>query len=214
MKSPKFSKNNNLGKIICYIIFIVIGIYIIYFLFRNNNMPKINEELHNSGGKFKEYTSHNKYADVVFKANNKVMYVTIKYKNLAGISAIHIHANNKGSPGPILAWLGTTQEWQNGVKQNTLGTNLPCCTKNNPKCLLIAPNGTPFLSKKMEGIEQSFIFYKKCGTSKCKSDCMWIKNGSFLVVHGFKFQQLEDGVLTKGTPGLDVIEFTPFTEQN
>ena len=142
------------------------------------------------------------------------MYVTIKYKNLSGVSAIHIHANDNGSPGPILGWLGTTKQWQNGVKQNTHGSNSPCCIKNNPNCLLIAPNGTPFLSKKMENIEQSFIFYKKCGTSKCKSDCMWIKNGSFLVVHGFKFQQLENGVLTKGTPGLDVIEYTPFTEQN
>jgi len=165
----------------------------------------------NSNDKFKEYKSQNKYAHVKFKANNNVMYVTVDYKNLEGVSAIHIHANVNGSPGPILGWLGTTQQWQDGVKQNTPDTNAPCCIKNNPKCSLTAPIGIPLLSVEMEKTQKTFTFYKKCGTQKCKSECMWIKNGSFLVVHGFKFQQLVDGVLTKGKPGLDVIEFTPFT---
>ena len=65
----------------------------------------------------------------------------------------------------------------------------------------------------MEKMETTFTFYNKCGTQKCKSDCMWIKNGSFLVVHGFNFQQVVDGILTNGEPGIDVIEHTPFTQK-
>jgi len=210
MKFPKFSKKITLVEILCFIVFLMLVIYIINLAFPRKLKPLLYESSFNSNDQFQEFTSQNKYADVTFKANNNVMYVTIKYKDLQGVSAIHIHANENGSPGPILGWLGTTQQWQDGVKQNTAGTNTPCCTKNNPKCILAAPMGTPFLSVEMEKMEKTFTFYKKCGTQNCKSDCMWIKNGSFLVVHGFNFQQLIDGILTNGKPGLDVIEHTPF----
>jgi hypothetical protein len=213
MKHSKISKKLCLVKTISYIVFLALGVFIIYWIITRKIFPVKIEGYNNSNEKLQIYTSQNKYADVTFKANNNVMYVTIKYKDLAGVSAIHIHANENGSPGPILGWLGTTQQWQDGVKQNTPGTNSPCCTKNNPKCILTAPNGTPFLSVEMEKMEKTFTFYKKCGTQKCKSECMWIKNGSFLVVHGFNFQQVVDGNLTNGKPGLDIIEHTPFTQK-
>ena len=213
MKIPKVSKKLNLVELLCFLVIFVIVISFLYWFFTSKINPLMYEKVSNLNDNFQEYTSQNKYADVKFKANNNVMYVTIKYKNLDGVSAIHIHANDNGSPGPILGWMGTTQQWQDGVKQNTAGTNAPCCTKNNPKCTLAAPMGTPFLSVEMEKMEKTFTFYKKCGTQKCKSDCMWIKNGSFLVVHGFNFQQVVDGILTNGEPGIDVIEHTPFTQK-
>jgi hypothetical protein len=204
----KTSNNSMFKNVMCCIIFLAL-IILIFYLF--NNYIKIVSNF--TTNDFKEYTVKSKHADVVFRSNNSVMYVSIKYKNLAGLSAIHIHANTNGSPGPILAWLGTTSQWQHGVKQNTPGTNSPCCTRNNPNCTLVAPPGTPYLSKELENTEKYFIFYKKCNTNSCKSDCEWIENGTFLVSHGFNFQQLYDGVLTKAPPGpgIDVIEALPFT---
>ena len=167
-----------------------------------------------SGNKFESFSATANCADVSFKANDSVMHINIKYKDLTGVSAIHIHANKDGSPGPILAWLGTTEAWQNGVKQNTSGSNSPCCTKNNPKCDLVAPEGTPFLTKDMEGTEQDFVFYKQCGTSKCTANLPWISQGTFLVSHGFNFQQMVNGVLTNQAPGIDVLEHVPFASVN
>lgn len=98
---------------------------------------------------FKEYSANSPYADVTFRGNDEVMYVTVKYKDLKGVSAIHIHVNNNGSPGPILAWLGTTNEWQNGVAQTATNANSPCSTKSNPNGVLASPDniGTPYINE-------------------------------------------------------------------
>ena len=39
-------------------------------------------------------------------------------------SAVHIHKNVGGTPGPILSWLCTSKEWDSGVLQNTPGKKL------------------------------------------------------------------------------------------
>jgi len=199
-------KNNRFTSILYFMLFLVIVVFIIIWFYNLNN--------NNNTTYFQKYVVSSKHADVVFNANDSVMHVTIKYKDLTGVSGIHIHVNNNGTPGPILAWLGTTTAWQRGVKQNTPGTNSPCCTRNNPKCTLTAPEGTPYLSKELENTEKTFVFYKKCGTSKCKSQCPWLENGVLLDSHGFNFQQVIDGVLTKEAPGLDLIENTPFQKVN
>ena len=197
----------NVSKQFVFLAIIVIAIiFLVYYYFESN---KSIESI--TGSKFQIFSVTAKCADVTFKANDDVMYVNIKYKDLTGISAIHIHVNNNGMPGQILAWLGTTEAWQRGVAQNTPGSNSPCCTKNNPKCNLVAPEGTPFLTTAMEGTERDFTFYKQCGTAKCNATLPWISKGTLLDSHGFNFQQLIDGVLTNQAPGADMLENLPFT---
>ena len=120
----------NVSKQFVFLAIIVIAIlFLVYYYFESNkSIGSI------TGSKFQIFSVTAKCADVTFKANDDVMYVNIKYKDLTGLSAIHIHVSNNGMPGPILAWLGTSEAWQRGVAQNTPGSNSPCCSKNNPKC--------------------------------------------------------------------------------
>ena len=192
---------NNLKHIIFLFIVLLVIVYVVhYFFLPQNSIITVPTK------KFETFSISGKCADVSFRANDTVMYIKIKYKDLDGISAIHIHVNNNGMPGQILAWLGTTEAWQRGVKQNSLGSNSPCCNKNNPKCNLVAPKGTPFLTKDMEGTEREFVFYKQCGSSNCTVKLPWISQGTLLDSHGFNYQQLINGVLTNDAPGLDMRE--------
>jgi hypothetical protein len=154
------------------------------------------------GNVFREYYASSPYADVKFRANDSVMYVSVTYKNLSGVSAIHIHTNNKGSPGPVLAWLGTTEEWQRGVAQTTAKANSPCCIKQNTNCSLAAPSklNIPYLTNIKTNTQKSFVYFNNNGNS-----CDWIRNGTLLDVHGFNFQQKINGKLTSGKPGADII---------
>ena len=155
----------------------------------------------------KSFNASSKYVDVSFSKNSdgQLINISAKYKDLKGVSAIHIHVNNNGSPGPIIAWLGTTEEWQQGVIQNTPGKNSPCCNYNNPLCTLAAPKGTP----KIMNLSKSKKYFN-IENNSCNKSCPWIKNGTFLVIHGFNFQKVENGELTKENPGLDVIAAIPF----
>ena len=149
----------------------------------------------------------------------------IKYKNLSGVSAIHIHVNDKGKPGPVLAWLGTTIQWQRGVAQTAQGGNSPCCTKTNPMCILASPPniGTPFLTRELENTERSFVFENEyvgmgCQQSStevlasCAVRCPWISNGVLLDIHGFNFQENINGKLTDKKPGADIIYQSEFVQ--
>lgn len=200
-----FKKNGLTQIVFLAIVVLVVVVVAYYFLGYNKSVSAF------SGNDFQSFQVSANCADVTFKANDTVMYINIKYKDLTGISAIHIHVNNNGMPGPILAWLGTTEAWQRGVAQNALGSNSPSCTRNNPKCNLVAPEGTPFLTKAMEGTERNFTFYKQCGTSKCNATLPWISKGTLLDSHGFNFQQLINGVLTNQAPGADMLENILFT---
>jgi len=153
---------------------------------------------------FKEYYATSPYADVRFKANDHVMYITVKYKKLKGASAIHIHLNNNGTPGPVLAWLGTSKEWQRGVVQTTVNGNSPCCTKDNINCAMASPDniGTPYLNEINENSDKTFVVYNE---SVSPGKCAWIKNGTMLDIHGFNFQQKINGKLTNAKPGADII---------
>lgn len=201
-----YSKKGNLNYMLFLSIVVLVILYIVYY-FLGSNKSGFNV----SNNDFQMFSVSGDCADVSFKANDTVMYINIKYKNLSGVSAIHIHVNDNGMPGPILAWLGTSEAWQRGVAQNTPGSNSPCCTKNNPKCNLVAPAGTPFLTKDMEGTERDFVFYKQCGTTKCKAKLPWISQGTLLDSHGYNFQQMINGVLTSQPPGADMLENLLFT---
>lgn len=190
------------------ILAIIIVLYVLVYYFRTLYFkPK-----HDSFGSYsnKTFRSTSKYADVEFKTSNngKTIFITVTYKDLTGVSAIHIHTNNNGSPGPILAWLGTSNEWQHGVAQNTPGSNSPCCSPENPLCTLAAPNSTPYISN-LGNTVQTFTVTN----SNCK-DCPWLENGTLLDVHGFNFQKVLDGKLTNEKPGADIISNTPFTLVN
>ena len=182
---------------------------IIFFikLYKNNiqGYKNISNSQNSLGNKTFKATS--KYADVLFKTseNGESINITANYKDLKGVSAIHIHNNENGSPGQIIAWLGTTDEWQNGVLQNTPGKNSPCCTAGDPLAKLAAPNGTPNIIN-LSNSMMTFDVTK----SNCNKKCTWINNGAFLVVHGFNFQRMENGELTSGKPGLDILNHTAF----
>ena len=188
------------------LIILIIIVYLLYSFFKKPSLYYYNNM------KFKEYSATSPYADVIFKGNDKVMYITVKYKNLRGVSAIHIHVNNNGKPGPILAWLGTTTEWQNGVAQNATNANSPCSTKSNPKSILASPTniGTPYLNELTEYSEKTFVFYNE---NKNPGKCPWIQNGTLLDIHGFNFQQKINGKLTSGKPGADIIYQSVFYEK-
>jgi hypothetical protein len=156
------------------------------------------------------FASSSKYADVEYNtsSDSNTLYITVNYKDLTGVSAIHIHVNNNGSPGPVLAWLGTTSEWQSGVAQNTPGGNSPCCNKINKLCTLVAPNSTPNI-RELSNTTMTFTVTNPL----CNKKCPWINNGTLLDVHGFNFQKVVDGNLTSETPGADIISNTVFTSK-
>jgi hypothetical protein len=173
---------------------------------RTESIVKIQENF----SQFKKFSATSPYADVVFMGNDSVMYINVKYKKLSGVSALHIHVNNKGSPGPVLAWLGTTIQWQRGVAQTAHGANSPCCTKTNPMCILASPPniGTPYLSSQLENTEKTFVFYNEF----VGIGCPWINNGTLLDIHGFNFQENIDGKLTDKKPGPDIIFQSEFLQ--
>jgi hypothetical protein len=159
---------------------------------------------------YKEYYASSPYADVYFKANEYFMFIKVNYLNINGVSGLHIHQNINGEPGPILAWLGTTIEWQYGVAQNGSNGNLPCCLISNTNCSLVAPEGTPYLNSINCPDSQYFIVYNQ----NIGCNCSWIQNGTLLDIHGFDFQQEYCGVKTSGTPGADMIDQAEFEEIN
>ena len=123
----------------------------------------------------------------------------IKFKNLEGVSACHIHS--AAGNNPILVWLATSKEWEQGVAQGTPGSNAPCCVPGKKGCTLGAPPCTP------ESKNSSFkIFRFKVQPSSCVGGtCPWISQGTLLNFHGYNFQKVVNGCLTEGTPGADMI---------
>ena len=155
-----------------------------------------------------KFTALSKYAKVNYTVNNNndTIRVKVKFNNLEGVSGIHIHTNDNGSSGPIIAWLVTSKEWQLGVAQNTPLGNSPCCSSKNKLCTLIAPDETPYT----ENVQNTTVTYvvKK---NFCGNKCPWINNGTLLNVHGYNFQKVIDGCPTNEEPGADMIDSVPFT---
>ena len=163
-----------------------------------------------TGGRPRVYVAKSKYATVRYsvKPGSDAIRIHAKFGNLTGVSAMHIHINDNGKPGPIIAWLVTTNEWNSGVLQNTPGKNAPCCAPHNPMCSLAGPaNSTP-LVKNVANAEMNYVV--KNEFCKSKSACPWINNGTILVVHGFNFQRVENGCLTDAPAGIDPLQAIPF----
>jgi hypothetical protein len=165
-----------------------------------------------------QFVAQNKYASISLQEFKDLFIIEFTITDLIfqdHVTAIHIHSNQNGQPGPILLWLITSHQWQSGVTQLTPGKNQPCCTKiAGSQCNLTAPNGTVFVDS-----AQSNVVYKKivpkniCGNS-CPGITLQAPFG-FLVVHGNNFQTVQiDGCLSAGQPGLDVLVATPLTKKN
>ena len=161
------------------------------------------------GNAYKQYVAKSKYVTVSYTMDNSMrMRIHAKFGDLTGVSAIHIHTNNNGKPGPIIAWLATTREWKSGVLQNTPGKNAPCCGSNNPMCSLAGPADSTPMIQSVANTELDYVV--KNEFCKAKSMCPWINNGTILVVHGFNFQRVENGCLTDAPAGIDPLQAIPF----
>jgi hypothetical protein len=200
------------SKNIIFVLFFIAFVIVVYFLVKNLDISSTQQQpnkLHVLGNT--TFVSSSKYADVEYNtsSDSNTLYITVNYKDLTGVSAIHIHVNNNGSPGPVLAWLGTTAEWQSGVAQNTPGGNSPCCNIINKLCTLAAPDNTPNITE-LSNTTMTFTVKNPL----CNKSCPWINNGTLLDVHGFNFQKVIDGNLTSEPPGADIISNTVFTSKN
>lgn len=145
-------------------------------------------------------------------SNPEYLYIKAKFGNVSDLSGIHIHTNDDGMSGPILAWLGTSIEWNSGITQNTPLTNYPCCSgdcqTNNNMCLLTSPTGTPYTS------ELSFSTKKYIVKQSVCKNCPWISGGTRLDTHGKKFQQYINCKIIGDTPGIDMLESILFETVN
>lgn len=130
----------------------------------------------------------------------------IRFGNLTGVSACHIHS--AAGNNPILVWLASSPEWENGVAQGTPGANSPCCQPGQKGCTILAPRGTP-CSKTSSG--QTFRFAAR--PTQCPGGtCPWISEGTLLNFHGYQFQQVVNGCMTGGSPGADMISSVAFVK--
>jgi len=164
-----------------------------------------------TGGRPSVYIARAKHVTVSYTMDSSAdsIHIHAKFGDLTGVSAIHIHTNNHGKPGPIIAWLATTSEWKSGVFQNTPGNNAPCCGSNNPMCCLAGPADSTPLIQSVANTEMNYVVENKfCKASTAK--CPWINNGTILVVHGFNFQRVENGCLTNAPAGIDPLQAIPF----
>jgi len=158
---------------------------------------------------YTKYEASNQYADVVFYTNStsqQFLFIEVNIKNAEGVSAVHIHINNNGSSGPIIAWLATTPEWEHGILQNTPLTNYPCTGNGFPMATLISPTGTPNINEIVNKKKRFIVEKPAC------SECAWISTGTRLDIHGKKFQQLYCCELVGETPGLDMLVSTAFVQ--
>jgi hypothetical protein len=159
------------------------------------------------------HVAKSKHAEVSYTVNRTADSIRIhaKFGDLTGVSAIHIHTNNNGKPGPIIAWLATTREWKSGVFQNTPGNNAPCCRPNNPMCCLAGPADSTPLVQNVANTAMDYVV--RNDFCKSKSACPWINNGTILVIHGFNFQRIENGCMTDVPAGIDPLQAVPFSVQ-
>lgn len=171
------------------------------------------EKIFETNNEYEKYVAKTSSVEVTFyanKTNPEFLYIKAIFANVKDLSGIHIHTNNDGESGPILAWLGTSVEWNSGITQNTPLTNYPCCNESscqstNKMCLLTSPVGTP-LTNVLSFSTEKYIVKR----SVCES-CPWISNGARLDIHGKNFQQYINCEIIGDTPGIDMLESELFT---
>lgn len=152
-----------------------------------------------------KYSVENEFGKFNLTKSPDILTVDASFKNLDNISAIHIHSDN-GNSKPIIAWLCTSTEWENGTLQNTPGSNYPGCSSNNKLCSLNSPNGTPNI-KDIQNKTKTYTFTNNGFCDKSIFDT----NKFILAVHGKNFQKINNGCLEKDkTPGIDAIKLSNF----
>lgn len=175
------------------VIVILVLVFIYFYLYKKN-----------------KFIAKSKYGNVTYEltSGSKTLEVDCNFTNLQGISAIHIHTNNNGMPGPILAWLATSPEWDSGVLQNTPKTNLPCCcNQSNSSCSLVAPPSTPLVSNLSSNSAKL-----KISLEGCADTCPLLSGETFLVFHGYNFSRIVDGKVVGTKPGIDLLEKVSFVQ--
>jgi hypothetical protein len=177
---------------------------------KRDKRDKRTQRTQRRGNACKQYVAKSKYVTVSYTMDSSADSIRIhaKFGDLTGVSAIHIHTNNNGKPGPIIAWLTTTREWKSGVLQNTPGKNAPCCGSNNRMCSLAGPADSTPMIQSVANTELDYVVKNEFCAAANK--CPWINNGTMLVVHGFNFQRVENGCLTDAPAGIDPLQAIPF----
>ncbi len=123
------------------------------------------------------------YASATYSKHGNTYKAQVSFaRNLSMVSAVHIHREMNGTIGPIIAWLGTTPEWQDEPHHIANNTNTPCC-KDAP-CNLIAPPGTPDIDSLASTTIDVTIPY---GHVDCDADAHLADKDVYLVVHGKNF---------------------------
>jgi hypothetical protein len=170
--------------------------------------------LKNMTTNLREFQSHNEYASVKIQEEHDyyMMEAIFSPRILHDVTAVHIHSNVNNAPGPIIAWLLTTSQWQNGVLQQTPGKNSPCCNvSTGSTCRLAAPPGTLTI----DSIKPNTSYHFKIPRKYCGFSCPGITKNSpfaFLVIHGTNFQYVTNGCLSAGKPQLDVLLASPLMQ--
>ena len=141
------------------------------------------------------------------KPNSEQVIIQAKFTDVNDFSGIHVHSSVNNAPGPIIAWLANSIEWDRGIFQNTPATNFPCCREGNYLCTLSAPCGTPYMEN-LSNKERTYSVYKEFNCTNCP----WVNDGTFLILHGKNFQQIIGCELTNQKPGIDAVEVIPFTK--
>jgi hypothetical protein len=196
--------------IACMLIAVAVIGAIVYEFNKNATLETFTNYASASSAKSPQYVAKSKYTAVSYAVDSSSDAIRIhaKFGDLTGVSAIHIHTNDNGKPGPIIAWLATTSEWKSGVLQNTPGKNAPCCGSHNPMCSLAGPADSTPLIQSVANTEMDYVV--RNDFCKVKSMCPWINNGTILVIHGLNFQRVENGCLTNAPAGIDVLQAIPF----
>ena len=153
------------------------------------------------------YQVDNEYVTCVYYEIKNVLYVEVIFKSVEGVSAIHIHSAQ--SPNPVLVWLLTSQEWQNGVAQTTFKSNFPCCS--NLQCNVVAPTDIPFTNNVILFQPYQFIVSPPLDCLNMEN-CPWTSQGTILNIHGKQFQYFDRCRLSDGMPGIDLLSSTPFQQ--
>lgn len=152
-----------------------------------------------------KYSSKSKYVDLVWDVYDNKICGYAYFKDLSEVSAIHIHSNLPTMP--ILVWIASSQEWENGVAQATPLSNAPCCFIRKGDdlqtlCSLKSPYHVPN-TKFSSFTSSSFCVELEPCLSK---DCDWKKNDFVINVHGYNFASVgKSGCPDSLKPGADVI---------
>lgn len=121
--------------------------------------------------------------------------------NLDGVSAVHIHKDDNGKIGPIIAWLATSDTWNNGYLQSQKDGNSPCCALS--MCSRENPTQDTLSISQAEDKTLELDIPQKGLSDECDAYHALKHKKVFLVVHGTNISDKPPG-------DLDVIEHSKF----